>query len=323
MAPSLRSLKSYTYCGRSIKSDLLFPELHAHIGSDEEIFSLVRSERYREYSEECWFHSWQDEEELTWIRFGRDDAKFFFQVREIAHFEFDVNEKVLSFSPCEDVPEVTIRHVLLHQIFPVILSLNPEILILHASAVSMEDGVVAFLGRAGEGKSTVAAKLCRAGYPLVTDDVLLIEAHEGELRAVPSYPGIRLSTSTLTEEFACSLETEISAHYADKERVLIEENQLRFETRPKKLRQLFVLESPRSASSFEITDLQWPSVVPRLGPYVFQLDPFADEQQRAEFEFLNCLASDTPVARLCLMEGSYSESELEKVLLSHLSVGKN
>lgn len=45
-------------------------------------------------------------------------------------------------------------------------------LVLHASAVELDDMVIAFLGHSGMGKSTMAALMCTAGARVVTDDVL-------------------------------------------------------------------------------------------------------------------------------------------------------
>jgi hypothetical protein len=52
---------------------------------------------------------------------------------------------------------------------------------LHASAVALGNGVIAFLGAKGFGKSTIAGALTRAGARLVTDDTLRVE---------PGYPPI-------------------------------------------------------------------------------------------------------------------------------------
>lgn len=54
--------------------------------------------------------------------------------------------------------------------------------VLHASAVEVDGGVVAFIGMAGMGKSTVATLFGRAGFPLFTDDVLRVT------HAPPSVP---------------------------------------------------------------------------------------------------------------------------------------
>lgn len=47
--------------------------------------------------------------------------------------------------------------------------------VLHASAVEVAGGVVAFVGPSGRGKTTMAALMCAAGAPLVADDLLPLE----------------------------------------------------------------------------------------------------------------------------------------------------
>jgi hypothetical protein len=47
--------------------------------------------------------------------------------------------------------------------------------ILHASAVAVDGGALAFVGPSGRGKTTLAALLSRAGAALVTDDVLAVD----------------------------------------------------------------------------------------------------------------------------------------------------
>lgn len=49
------------------------------------------------------------------------------------------------------------------------------ILVLHASAVELGGEAVAFVGRSGMGKSTMAALMCSAGAKLITDDVLRVD----------------------------------------------------------------------------------------------------------------------------------------------------
>ena len=52
-------------------------------------------------------------------------------------------------------------------------------LVLHASAVQMAGGAVAFAGLAGMGKSTLAALVCSSGGRLISDDALRIEVNGG------------------------------------------------------------------------------------------------------------------------------------------------
>lgn len=63
---------------------------------------------------------------------------------------------------------------------------------LHASAVAVDSRAVAFLSRQGGGKTGLAAALMRAGYPLLTDDVLPVEDREGTFFARSGYPQMRM-----------------------------------------------------------------------------------------------------------------------------------
>lgn len=62
---------------------------------------------------------------------------------------------------------------------------------LHASAVVTREGVVAFLGPKGVGKSTLATAMVEAGAPLVTDDTLPVEPSQPP-RAWPGVQSLRI-----------------------------------------------------------------------------------------------------------------------------------
>lgn len=56
---------------------------------------------------------------------------------------------------------------------PALLLYLDGVPVMHSSAVTCADGrTIAFLGRSGQGKSTLAALMCRNGAELLTDDVL-------------------------------------------------------------------------------------------------------------------------------------------------------
>jgi len=64
--------------------------------------------------------------------------------------------------------------------------------VLHASAVEVDGAAVAFVGPPGAGKSTIAAALVARGLPLVTDDLLRVEAGGAEAVCYPGGNEIRL-----------------------------------------------------------------------------------------------------------------------------------
>jgi len=63
---------------------------------------------------------------------------------------------------------------------------------LHASAVEIDGGAVAFLGSNRGGKSTLAVSLMQEGHPLITDDILPIEQSGGSFHGRTGYPQLRL-----------------------------------------------------------------------------------------------------------------------------------
>jgi hypothetical protein len=63
---------------------------------------------------------------------------------------------------------------------------------LHGTAVVVEGRAVVFLGGSGLGKSTLAAAFVEAGYPVLTDDVLMTQPVAGQMTAFPGPPRLKL-----------------------------------------------------------------------------------------------------------------------------------
>ena len=71
------------------------------------------------------------------------------------------------------------------------------LMVLHASAISIGESAVAFLGGKGWGKSTLAAYL-QGKHSLVADDIVAIDLSDGEtIRVLPGYPHIKLWPNTI------------------------------------------------------------------------------------------------------------------------------
>lgn len=63
---------------------------------------------------------------------------------------------------------------------------------IHASAISIEDRAIAFVGPKGAGKSTTAAAFTGRGYPIVSDDIVALSLAGETFMAQPGYPRLRL-----------------------------------------------------------------------------------------------------------------------------------
>ncbi len=63
---------------------------------------------------------------------------------------------------------------------------------LHATAVNINGGAVAFLGESGYGKSSLGAAFIEAGHQILTDDLLVLSERDGRFTAYPGPPRIKL-----------------------------------------------------------------------------------------------------------------------------------
>jgi hypothetical protein len=63
---------------------------------------------------------------------------------------------------------------------------------LHATVVDIDGLAVAFVGDCGYGKSTLAAAFLRAGYPILTDDLLVVHRQNDVLWAYSGLPRLKL-----------------------------------------------------------------------------------------------------------------------------------
>ena len=179
----------YVFCGLGVESELALPLCASGgIPGGDIRFSLQTSER-EPPTESEWIHHWHFETGEVALSLGRGGDGFLLRFPDLADFsvggEFD--EIVCVADP--GTSAVTIRQLLLHQVLPRVLSQRGELMV-HASAVTVSDEIIAFLGISGAGKTTIAQSLASEGLPLVADDCLrLAIAPDGEVSGYPSYPG--------------------------------------------------------------------------------------------------------------------------------------
>lgn len=79
----------------------------------------------------------------------------------------------IAFQPEGDTPPDDIAIFIIGTVFGILLHQREQI-VLHASAVRVNNKAVLFCGQSGAGKSTLAAALAQRGFPLVTDDICAI-----------------------------------------------------------------------------------------------------------------------------------------------------
>ena len=194
-----------------------------------------------------WLHSWHDENGepvLACARFTDAEGTASYLLRFPGLAEFAITGTVVLCHPQPDCGEDSLRHLLLDQVMPRLWA-HLGHLVVHASAVQLQDDrVIAFLGKSGWGKSTLAAAMQSRGCRLLSDDSIWLRAVDGRVTLVPGYTGLRLNEDSITTLDLQQLGWASACHYSDKRRLALLPEQ---PDRPLLLDALYVLAEPGAA----------------------------------------------------------------------------
>jgi hypothetical protein len=180
---------------------------------------------------------------------------------------------------------------------------------LHASAVRVDGGAVAFAGPGGAGKSTLAAAFARLGRSVIADDVLAVEARPEALFVHPAYPRLRLWPDSVEMLYGHRDALPLLTPNWDKRYLDVGEAADDFPADPLPLRAVYLLER-RAAEEPRIRPLP-----PREGLMkliattcaTFLSDPALRER---EFRVLARLAREVPLRAVTPPEGADALPEL-------------
>jgi hypothetical protein len=212
-------MPSYSLCRQNLFSNIALPELHqARQGGAGLYFALEAPAPQREYV--TWQHEWQSAYGVKELSYKKRKDGHLLRFPALADFYISFSAKVMHCHPAPGVPLTTVRHLLLDQALPRCLAQRGMVM-LHASAVSLPQGLVLFIGRTGEGKSTLAGYFHQAGNAAVSDDCVRILEDQGTVRAIPSYSGLRFWEDSRQILFPSLQGTLPTAHYSSKARVQV------------------------------------------------------------------------------------------------------
>jgi len=192
---------------------------------------------------------------------------------------------------------------------------------LHATAVMTPAGAVAFLGESGRGKSTLAALFAAAGYPLLTDDMLIAREEGDAFIAQPGPPRIKLYRDTAALVFGGPAAGVPMNPATDKLIIPLGE---RLATRkPGALRALYVLEPRRGSSAAPgIRRLRPADAVPQILAATAAVWPREPARLRSQFAFVTSFVRRVPVKTLSFAHDERGMSSLRDRLIADLTDGQ-
>lgn len=160
---------------------------------------------------------------------------------------------------------------------------------LHASAVSLGDNVMAFVGSEGAGKSTTAAALAQQGCAVVSDDVVALEDVAGSFRVYPAYPYLCLWPESVEAIYGAAGSLPRFSQNYEKRCLSLERQKLRFETRKLPLKAIYILGERRSDPAPIIQEIPAQKRLLALVANTFATNVLGPATRAKEFETLGRL----------------------------------
>jgi hypothetical protein len=310
-------MPTYSICNVALESDLSLPELEWAKNHKPGIRFLISRTALSDGADCEWLHTWTLPDGTPWLAIGRQERGYLLRFQEMVDFVVSRDAREILCYAASDTPSETLRHLLLDQVLPLVLSWRGQF-VLHGSAVLTPKGTIAFVGDSGSGKSTLASSFTEDGMAVLTDDCLLLEEEEGSLTAIPSYPGVRLWPKVVDAVLGKGRALAELAHYTEKKR-LNRSAGIHFSTRPAKLGRLYFLapvEEDEEIANVRIKPLSSRDAVVEMVKYTYLIDVTDRLRLRQEFERLSRVATQPLFYRLWFPRDLSRLGEVRRAILT-------
>ena len=189
---------------------------------------------------------------------------------------------------------------------------------LHASAIDVADGCVAFVGDSGTGKSTLVAALAARGHQVIADDVCFLQPNEqGQVRVWPGMNRLRLWEDAMK---ALGYDGPgVEREFRGYNKYLIPLHAPPNPSKPRQLRRVYQLEPAPEGERASVHRLRGAAVVEVLIQNIYRLG-LAEHMGRKANAFVVCAAAaqDIPIFRFSRPLGFHALGEAVNSLENHL-----
>ncbi len=282
--------------------------------SDQLVF-ILRASKDQAALTEPPFHQWMMHQGTApWCQFFKSDDGYLLRFPELADFTVSLDGCHITTVPVPGVSQPTIEHLYLNQVKPLAFSRQGK-LVLHGSAVEIDDFAVSFLGSSGKGKSTLAANFAAHGSRFLTDDCLQLSKVANGYHIHPSHPSIRLWQDSFDAVAPSSAVIALPVDYTPKLRLLADDVfSWCGEERP--LQGIYVLGGDDVAET-SITPVQGQDAMLALVKNSFLLDIDEREMLKHHFAELADLSRNQLFFRLDFPRSYLGLAEVRNSIINH------
>jgi hypothetical protein len=318
----MSGFSSYRLSGVLIASELALPAATAHdkaapntpatMGdppippADPIVFRIAPSLSEVSVPADAW------EERHHGVSVGRCRDGFVLRLPGCADFWIAGDGAAVVGAPVDGCPVETLAQLFLDQVLPLVLHARGTFSF-HASSVALDGrDLVAFLGPAGAGKSTLASSLARvAPAVLFSDDCLAVEATSAGIVAYPSYASTRLWPESAGALFSDRGALPLASARTGKLRAA-----LPAAAASMRLRRLYLVE--RGEGPPAVSRLGRRAALMRLAGNLYRLDAGDRARLAGELDLLEAVVSAVPVAVLTYRRAYDQLPAVREVILADL-----
>jgi hypothetical protein len=140
-----------------------------------------------------WSFSYRSADGRPWLDLAADSHGFLLSFPSKGDFRIfkSADRAVCLTRPVNAAQYEMIKMLAVDQVLPFLASLRAEV-VLHATAMVLPEGICAFVGPSGVGKSTLLGSFAQLGYPAFCDDCLVLHETNNIWHGFPGHQAIRL-----------------------------------------------------------------------------------------------------------------------------------
>jgi hypothetical protein len=170
---------------------------------------------------------------------------------------------------------------------------------LHASAIEVDGQAIALVGAPGAGKSTTAAVFALAGFPVLSDDIVVLSETNGRLFVQPGYPRVNVWPDSARALAGSEAALPLITPTWGKHFLPLGQNGLRFAGSPLPLGAVYLLaeRQPELAAPL-VEEISGSEAMVTLAANTYQNYLLDAEMRRKDFELFERLAKALPVRRI-------------------------
>lgn len=313
----------YQYGKYTIESNLLLSPLapvEAQVKSSDFVFKLCSHPSPLDNNVK-WFHNYTFQDQTVFLSLGKNAHYYFLKFPEASVFTFQPHQNQIVCYTSENISERTISHLLLDQVMPRILYTTGHSIV-HASAVIIDKQVVLFIGDSGRGKSTLALSFDREGYPVLSDDTILIADKDDGFVAQVLYRGFRVWSDTAKSLIGIQDTVDLVSQYNSKQR-LIASTQSELPSQFPIGAAFLITEPVTKSNEIRIAEIPPSESVMTLVQSSFRLDMTDKALLAKEFDTFTNFVHQTPFYTLSYPRDYSRLPEVHKAILAVVSNNPN